>query len=661
MQQFEEVKRHKPGVIYIPNVDVWYRTLGQSAIKTFSGLLRSIAPTEPILLLGILEEGPEEEDKDTKRENAEHEARMLRDLFGYSLRNQYKLARPDEAARSEYFNAIIDYLRKSPTEFPDQENRIRRKLPELPEAPADEAPKGPTKADLKAQKKKDRQTLNMLKLHIQSVMDQIKKKYRRFHTPVIDDKDIAYLYDEQDPQTLTTDLNQEQQQQQQLFRPFELDNDEKGVPGLREVASGKFYYNLEIVTIEKRLSNGYYKRPKDFLADIKRLAKDAKTSGDQDRTLKANEMLANVEVDMTTLEQGYPALCAECEAVYERDQERERERMQNMREAERRGEDVPKIAPNVPPPQASKTTTESTGPVVLGQDIPGVRPPLLPITPSRLHPMSNPWSTTNGSHQTNGSTVPSRPFEDSEMVDSQQDIDQQVQQQHDPFSPSQPNTQGQTFTQHSAHTRVAPGSQAEQYHNSASTTTSGQKTSDKSNRSSGAPYSINTQMSNGVRPGDHPDFSILPEARGGSQLPDTQEQQYSSQSQPASQPSNNAMAPPPHRRSSIAALLNNPAGEESGGNDSTSAQPSCDESKQPRLVVDQTSFNKFHEKLVKNSSGLSVEQLEQVNASMMDVIWRERGDWNRLHVLYAVQNAFNETVQDIEACQAVLGPSQPRG
>ena len=587
---------------------------------------------------------------------------MLRDLFGYSLKNQYKLDRPDEPARSEYFNAIIDYIRKAPNEFPEQENRKRRKLPELPEAPAEETPKGPSQADLKAQKKKDRQTLNLLKLHIQPVMEQLKMKYKKFRTPIIDDKDIAYLYDEQDPQTLTTDLNaeQQQQQQQQLFRPFELDKDDKGVPGLREVASNKFFYNLEIVTIEKRLSNGYYKRPKDFLADIKRLAKDSKTSGDYDRTLKANEMMANVEVDMTTLEQSQAALVAECEAVYERDQERERQRMQKVREAERRGEDVPKIAPNVPPPQASKTTTETSGPVVLGQDVPGVRPALLPVTPSRLHgpsPVSNPWSVTNGSHQTNGSTVPSRPYEDSEMVDSQQEFDQQGNQQQDPFSPSQPNTQGQTFTQESAHTRVAPGSQAEQYHNSASTTTSGQKTSDKSNRSSG-PHSVNTQMSNGVRAGDHPDFSILPEARGGSQLPDTQEQQFSSQSQPTSQP-DKTMAPPPNRRSSITALLNDPAGEASDGNDA-SGQPSCDEPKQPRLVVDQDSFNKFHEQLVKSSSGLSVEQLEQVNASMMDIIWRQRSDWNRLHVLYAVQGAFNDTIKDIEACQEVLGPSQPR-
>lgn len=640
----------------------------EPAIKTFTGLLRSVPPTEPILLLAVMERSSDVyEDSETRDMNTKVEARMMRDLFGYSLKNQYVLARPDHGAREEYFNAMIDYIRKQPSEFPDQENRKRRKLDELPVAVSEEAPKGPSKIDLKAQKKKDRQTLNLLKLQIQSVMDQIKLKYKKFRTPVVEDRDIAYLYDEQNPQVLSTDLNEEQRAQQLLFRPYELEQDDKGVTGLREVASGKFYYNLEIVTIEKRLSNGYYKRPKDFLADIKRLAKDAKTLGDQDRTLKANEMLANVEVDMTTLEQQQPALIAECEAVYERDQERERARMQKARDAERRGEDVPTLVPNVPPQEASKTTTETTGPVHLGQEIPGVRPTLLPITPSRLYGpsvVSNPWSTTNGSHpshQTNGSTVPSRPHEDSEMIDSPEMYDgagsQAGQQAGSPVRlQQQTSTQGD-YTQRSAHTRVAQGSQVEHYRNSASTTTSGNKTSDKSGRSSG-PYSVGTQMSNGVH--DHPPFSQHGESSGqGSQLPDTQEQHFSSQRDEAvggsqgSQP----MGPPQagassgRRQSDINALLNDPQPSAAGTTSSNPPQPTL-------IPVDPTTLDSFHRELVDRSSGLSVEQLEQVSAGMMDAVWKGRGNWNRNAVLKAMMEAFNEVVADIEAVQRVLGPSQ---
>lgn len=571
---------------------------------------------------------------------------MLRNLFGYSLKSHFELKRPDKDSRHEFFQQIIDYIRKAPSEFPDPEGRKRRKLAELPVATMPEQPTGPNKADLKAQKKKDRHTLNMLKLNIQQVMDQIKLKYRKFRAPVIEDTVISYLYDEQNPEILTTDLDEQQRREQQLFRPFEIETDEKGVQGLREVASGKFYYNLEIVTIEKRLSNGYYKRPKDFLADIKRLAKDAKNLGDQDRTLKANEMLANVEVDMATLEAQQPALVAECEAVYEREQQRETERLQKAREAGRRGEAIPMIMPNVPPPSASKTTTETSGPVMLGQEVPG-RPMLLPVTPARLGEpglMSNAWSSSNGvSHHTNGSTVPSRPHDDSEMYDVSQN-DSHAAEAHgqgpaaSQVSPSQPNTQGQR-SQKSAHTQLAQGSQVDQYHNSASTTTSGQKTSDRSNRSSG-PHLNNTQHSNGAR--DLPDFAALPPTSGGSQLPDTQ----SSQSQPASQASQHMG--PPQRPVGINALLNEPSVSAEQQQPATSM----------RLITDEENFDNLHAELVLRSSGLSVEQLEQVQAGLMEALWQTRREWNRVKVSKTVEGAFNEVIRDMEACQRILKASQ---
>ncbi|KAK4508289.1 hypothetical protein PRZ48_002027 [Zasmidium cellare] len=626
VQLFEEVKRHKPSVIYIPDVNIWYETLPESAKRTFVGLLRSLPPTEPVLLLATMELHADDEKPDP---------RMLRDLFGYSTSNQYEMPRPGEMARNEFFNNVINMIRKNPSEFPEAGARKKRKLAELPVAPAPKGPEGPSKEELKALKKKDRHTLNMLKLHIQGVMDQIKLKYKKFRTGVIDDAAIAYLYDEQDPTVLTTDLTEEQRQQQQLFRPYEIEHDEKGVPGLREVASGKFFYNLEIVTIEKRLSNGYYKRPKDFLADIKRLAKDAKTFGDQERTLKANEMVANVEVDMTTLETTMPVLAADCEAVFQREQQREQERLEKIREAERQGQQVPKIVPNVPPFIASKTTTDTSGPVVLGQEVPGRQlfPTAAPAA-AGPSPQSLPWSTTqtNGSypsHQTNGSSVPSRPQEDSDMHDNSQ---WETQGAH----PDQSQTQAQN-TQMSAPGAVTAASQAERYPNSVST-----KNSDRSSGASG-----NTQASNGV-PRHQPDFSNYG-PRGGSQDPATQDP--SLESQQSSQPSQSSqqMGPPRtnHRASSISALLNT---EDDDGHNALS--------RANQFIIDEDKLQDFHKMLVKNSSGLSLEQLEQVHAALMDVIWTQRGNWNRNQVWKNCENAFNETIRDIEACQRILDPSQ---
>ncbi|KAF2764592.1 AAA-domain-containing protein [Teratosphaeria nubilosa] len=656
VQLFEEVKRHKPSVIYLPEVDVWYRNLSDTALRTFCGLLQGLPPTDPVLVLGVMNREPHEKN-DTDR-------RMLAELFGFSQKNQYPVHRPGESGRMEYFNQVIDLIRKKPADFPEAGQRKRRKLAELPVAQMEEPPKGPSKAQQKAQVKKDRQTLNMLKLHIQPVMEQIKKQYRKFRAPIIDDNVIQYLYQEQDPNIVSTDLTEQQRQQQQMYRPYEIAKDDKGVSGLKETASGKFYYNLEIVTIESRLSNGYYKRPKDFLADIKRLAKDAKTSGDYERTLKANEMLANVEVDMGTLEAQQPHLVAECEAVMAREQQRAERQQQKLQEAQQQGQEVPKmIMPNVPPANASKTTTETSGPVVLGQEVPG-RPQLFPLAPSRLPGpslASNQWSTTNGSHpseHTNGSNVPSRPQEDSEMLDSQAEEherpqQQQQQQQQPPAAamwqtPSQQNTQGQR-SQKGAHTQIVHGSQLDQYHNSASTTTSGQKTSDKS-RSSG-PYSVHTQQSNGVR-SHQPEFPAMDPA--GSQLPDTQEQHvFSSQSQ-ESQSSQQMPPPPSVQRHSMpmSAILNNDNDTDAAKTDT--ALPSA----ASHYFLEDTALDRLHEQLTTNSSGMSVEQLEQINASLMAVIWDRRGEGNRNKIIGAVQDAFNQTVADIDLCQKILGPSQ---
>jgi hypothetical protein len=629
---FEEVKRHKPSVIYIPDVENWYTTLSDSTIKTFTGLLRGIQPSEPVLLLGYME---------LSNDDQKPNSAMLRDLFGYSLNNQYNLERPGIPERSEFFDQIISMVKKSPKEFPDPTQRKRRKLVELPVAPTPPpVPVELTKAQIKTQRKKDRLTLNKLKIHLQPVMDQI-RKYRIFANSPIDDSVIRYLYDEQDPNVLSTDLSEEQRQEQALFRPYEIDQDEKGVQGLRETASGKFYYNLNSTVLEQRLSNGYYKRPKDFLADIRKLAKDSKTMENQARTLKANELLTNVDVDMAMVTETYPQTVIECEALYEREQERERERLRKAAEAKQRGEHVPIIVPNLPPQHASHTTTDGSGPIVLGQEVPGVRS-LFPVTPSRLpgpSPISNDWSNTNGtSNQTNGSTAPSKPHDDSEMYDVSPHNEFA---QPNPFS--QHNTQGQR-SQKSAHTQLAHGSQLDQYQNSASTTTSGQKTSDRSNRSSG-PYSLhNTQLSNGARHGvDHPDFSAAPPMSGGSQLENTQEIHFPSSQDPASQ-SSQPMAPPPHR-ASIHNLLNS----------NTPEEPPLPP---PTYMLEDRLAEQLHRELVARSSGLTVEQLEQVNASIMDAIYTTRESWNRNVVVTAVSDAFNATVSDIEACQKVLQWSQ---
>lgn len=683
VQLFSEVKMHKPSVIYIPNVQAWYTTVGQTVISTFLGLLRSLPPTDPILLLGVLENEREDDDED-----------MLRNLFGFSKKNRYDLEPPRNPWRHEFFTSLINYIKTTPTDFPEPANRKTRKLETLQPAPqpAPKEPEPPTKEELKVQRKKDRQTLNLLKIRIQPIMDQI-KKYKKFRTGVVDETQIRYLYEEEVPTMVSSDLPVEQLAKAS-FRPYEKGNDVHGVPGLVEQISNKFYYNLEIVTIEKRLSNGYYKRPHDFLADIKRLSKDAKTLGDQERLLKANELQANVEVDIGNIEFTEPALVAECENVYQRELKREKEALEKARQAaEAEGTMAPPMPSNVAHGDSGPSTVnQSSGPVVLGEPLPNGRPtiPVQPITPSRP---SHHSSLTNGysagpphggsdlndlgGHPptSNGSSHLSHGDGDVHMTNSDEPHSADRETQNSSFGPSAQPRPPHSYTaptsqlrhqsglsnlsQKGTITPMAPDSHPEDYANDASTT---QTTSNKKSSDPASGPHHNTQSSAGVpMEQEGPDLTTYPDRRStDGQLPDTQGEsnasqqsptsltdkidvpfsqgsaQRSSQSQKGSQQSSQPPVPPfdvpsrPHQ--SIHALLNNEDGH----------QP---------LTIDHESIRKLHNDLTQRSSGCSVEQLEQINTSLMDCVWKMRGDWNRTKVAHAVARTFNEVLDDMQSMQ----------
>lgn len=602
---------------------------------------------------------------------------------------------PLETSRQEFFEPVVRYINTSPQDFPDPADRKKRVLEKLQVAPPPppKAPEPPTKEELKAQKRKDRQTLNILKLRIQPIMDQM-KKFKKFRTGVIDESQIRYLYEEEDPSIVTTDLPQEERQVA-LFRPFEKGKDDHGEPGLVDQASGKFFYNMEIVTIEKRLSNGYYKRPRDYLADVKKMTKDAKAIGDVDRLLKANELQANVEVDIGMIETTDPALWNECEAVYIRERQREEEKMEKARQAAiAEGRQPETIISNLPPPDAGISTEQSSGPIVLGQPTTnGVVSPNTPSHPS--HPSQQPSTLTNGvsggisdlddlhAHVrgSNGTSVPSR-NEDAQMTNTEENSNStQRETQGSSFGPSAQtrplhyHTGGPaslqqrlsypgSLSQRSAITPMAEGSNPTMYYNDASTTPS-----DK--RISGSSGPAVTQSTNAGKSDEGPDLSMLPKGSpsANSQLPDTQgksilptkrssqlsdlttgteplSSQNSSQkthpsgSHSAKSSQNQHPPVPPFpttnpRPSNIASLLN-------------ASPPSTPAT---TLTTDPIATQDFFDELIRTTSPCSVEQLEQVYSALMSEVWRTRGTWNRVSVVEGLRGTLRDCLEDMHACQ----------
>jgi hypothetical protein len=540
-------------------------------------------------------------------------------------------------------------------------NRKKRRLEVLEIAPPP-PPKVPTKEEIKAQKKRDHQVLNFLKVTIQPIMDQIQKKYKKFRQPVIQAQSIQYLLDEQDPNYVRPDIPQ--------FRPYELDTDKDGVKGLRETMTGKFFYNLETTTIEERLSNGFYARPKDFLADIRSLAKDSKNIGDKDRTLKANEMLANVEVDIATIEAN-PSF-ADCENLYHRQLQRAKEREEKYKRQAALEAGLGSIVQS-DIAGSGLNSEQQSGPLTLGETIPGRRPTPL-VTPLQTSSgLSNGYSAH---HVSNGTSVPSRSGDDVQMGGT--DDDQQVSKSQGIQHPNQhtsgpsnfgtrPNTQ---ISQVSAWQEISHDTSPSQMVNDASTTTSGKKTSQGwstqatngfSNQNSSSPVDRPAQDS------DLPDTQrntqdtsseewAHSQAHGlarGQLLPNTS-QTPSSGSQPSQNPAVPAFNAPPR----VIPSKSRPTGFANLLNDSPVEPTSSQASSQKDMILDDIFMDDLLRRLVEGSSGCSIEQLEQINRELMETLWKMRGEYNRNQVAYALVQVFNTTITDIEEMQKVLQASQ---
>ena len=566
---------------------------------------------------------------------------------------------------------IVKYVKTAPKDFPEPLNRKKRKLEVLAIAPPPPV-KPPTKEEIKAIKKRDHQILNLLKITIQPVMDQINRKYKKFRNPVIAQSQIQYLFDEKDPNFVRPDIPQ--------FRPFEIAQDKNGVQGLRETATGKFFYNLDTTLIEERLSNGFYARPKDFLADIRSLAKDAKNIGDKERQLKANELLSNAEVDIASYEAN--PLLADCENVYLRQLQRAKEKEARLKAKATMEGFQPLVRSDVPASGAN-TDEQSSGPVTLGVAIPGGNRLISVTTPPRPSSVLSNGIPQIGSGY--GNSAPSRASEDIQMAGTDEaSQNMQPPNQQWPRMPRGPSNLS-AYATGGGSTQVSQrsGFQEVPYNaspvalinNDASTTTSG-KTSDK----------WSTQATNGV---SHQESSPLDRGGGDSQLPDTQGNSSQSNANDTQVEGNSTSEGSwPHSQAHGLARGNITSQTPSSGHSQYPAVPPFNQptrlatsrpasmanilndspieplssqvsSQQEHIILDDLFINELLDKLTNNSSGCSVEQLEQINRELMEKLWEMRGEPNRNTVATKLINVFNETIMDIEEMQRVLQASQP--
>lgn len=167
VQLFVEAKRLQPSIIYIPSLVGWCAAVPETSRSTVRAMLDTLAPTDPILLLAVVD-GP-----------FLSLPRDVRAWFGPIRENRIDFRSPTRAQRDTFFQGLLDDVGRKPSEFPDGVKRKKRVLEELPIAPPLE-PRKPTVAELAVQEEQDARLVTLLRYRLGPILTELKRKFKRF-------------------------------------------------------------------------------------------------------------------------------------------------------------------------------------------------------------------------------------------------------------------------------------------------------------------------------------------------------------------------------------------------------------------------------------------------------------------------------------------------
>nr|ODN92346.1 ATPase [Cryptococcus depauperatus CBS 7855] len=373
VQLFVEAKRHQPSVIFIPSLSQWASNIPDLARSTFEALLNSVPPSDPILLLGMID-GPINELPGD-----------VRAWFGFAPENKIELDLPTVTERSAYFTDLVSTVRKPPTHFPDGVPRRKRLLEALPLA-APLPPRQPTESELAREEEKDQAARNMMIVSFTNLIQEFMKRYRK----VVASDDAMelsnYLAGQAAAPSIPTD---------HLVQPLEIckqaaegvegpqvNGDQMEVdvvppeaeptivsslPGPTEEPSHPTTppivwqaHNIDIDTLQRKLIRHKYFTPNDFLADIYKIEENASKLRDPERQAKVVEMSANAKLHVSGFD---PKWTPEFERYAERMRAKKAERQKRK---EQQGKEKEQAKRNEEKPKED-VTAEIASPVAKGE------------------------------------------------------------------------------------------------------------------------------------------------------------------------------------------------------------------------------------------------------------------------------------------------------
>lgn len=182
---FNEARRLKPSVLYIPELDRWARIIPEATRELFSALLDGASGNESLMLLAVSNVAFAELPRD------------VRSWFELTPRSRMETRAPSVDARRAYFADVSRQAARPPTEFADALPKRRRVLEELPKA-APRPPRMPTQLEIREQADHDARLLEHLKFRLGPVLAELRKKFKKFSRDVWDEYNLRELIEQFD-------------------------------------------------------------------------------------------------------------------------------------------------------------------------------------------------------------------------------------------------------------------------------------------------------------------------------------------------------------------------------------------------------------------------------------------------------------------------------
>ncbi|KAM7071878.1 ATPase family AAA domain-containing protein 2 isoform 1-T1 [Acridotheres tristis] len=211
-QLMREAQRTAPSIIYVPQIAVWWETVGTTVKAVFMTLLQNIPTFAPVLLLATT---------DVKHGDLPEE---IKALFNNDCEEVFKIQWPTCAERRSFFE---DLVMKQAAEPPaSKNNSARQPLEVLPVAPPPK-PRQLTEEEIKQLEEQEEDTLRELRIYLRDVTHRlvIDRRFRAFTKPVDPEEVPDYNAVIKQPMDLSTVLSKIDMHQYPTARDFLKDID----------------------------------------------------------------------------------------------------------------------------------------------------------------------------------------------------------------------------------------------------------------------------------------------------------------------------------------------------------------------------------------------------------------------------------------------------